>query len=645
MTSMRRLLLPLEKLQDKLRRTRPTLWHLRTAHILPFSIGGCLLSVAAAHVVVVDDKSIPAVEPMFLGVLIVLLFIVQFWLIGISKVLRPLHTSTSRHEPLLALCVIHAMLLVAPAFVFGAVLESRIARALPLSEALAWRSILADFIQIRVGESTLALGAFRDEFDPEAFRAEKRSATRFNDLDFDKLRGQYGVPGLDIVVQGGSVVVPFISFTGISFYRERHESPPAAIRELLEVRGTDDLQVAMGAWRWCKFAEALVAPLSREGALPINEDSKVADAVIAALSAAGQPFDSRKLLPETAKRLGGLVNTFVGNITIREMTSNKREVKPARNFDDLTFGSLEFVTPIPALPEPAFKFECALKLNDTEFKLPRTISAKNAANDFDVANDAFVRQVVETVTAHLAKESEDHRAFSIMKVGPVKKEAKHIVEAIADRLRIEMRQIAHAILFLDRIVYAQSGQTIERRASTNVPWPSEWYWFGSWFSLFAVLFVLISASLAILCWRTAYDTQFQAVVLLAGALLLGLVWSAFAGPEFLHLAILTTAVVSGVAVCIWALAVGEVAKILKAACLVGGVALPVLSYFLFRNFVQSCVPRENFFREQDVVVRCILFGKIEDFWTPYVFGCLIVFLVTAELFLLAWRRIVVKPNR
>ncbi|MGH6708175.1 MAG: hypothetical protein ACREEK_04320 [Bradyrhizobium sp.] len=637
---MRRLLLPLEKLQDKLRRTRPTLWHLRTAYVLPFSFGGCLLSIAAAYLVVVDNKSIPAIEPIFLGVLIVLLFVVQLWLVGISRPLRPLHTSTSRYEPLLVLCVIHAMLLAAPAYVFGIVLESRIARALPLSEALAWRSFLTDFIEIRSGESTLAFGAFRNEFDSNAFRAEKRDGLASNELDFEKLRAQYGVPGLDIFVQGRSVVVPYVSFRDISFYEGRYRAPPAAVRALLKTRGTEEFQVAMGAWRWCRFAGALIAPLSRDSALPINEDSKVADAVIAALSAAGQSFDSRELRPYSAGRVGGLVNKFIGNITIRELMSNKVGVKAARSpqgRDDFGFSSLEFVTPIPPLPAPAVKFECVLKLKDVEFKLPRTINAEKAENDFDAANDAFVKQVVEIVTSHVARDSGAHRDFSVIKISPMMEDAKALVEAVADRLRIEMRQIARAVLLLDRIVYAQSGHTIERRISSNFLWPSDWYWFGSWFSLLAVLFVLISASLTILCWRSAYDTQFQAVALFSGALFLALMWSALTGPESLHLVILVTAVASGVTVCVWALAASKVVKILKAACLVGGVAIPFLSYFLFRYFLQSCVGGEESF-------LCNRLGTIEDFWTLYVIGCLIAFLVAAELFLLAWRRIVVKPN-
>ncbi len=634
---MRDVLAWLWAVQDKLRITRPRLWHLRTAYVLPLSLVGCLLAIAAAFLVTVDDKSITAVEPIFFAALAALILVTQFWFISLSKPLRPVHTATLRREPGLIICTLHAMLVVAPAFCFGTVLEYRTTSKYPLSDVLTWRSILSEFMSARVQQSSLALITFGKALAPDAMPRSNRSIG----IDLDQLNKEHGIPGLRAVADIDGKIDYVVPVDDLPLVRscKFFQSEEAAL--LLKKRGPEAVHSAMDALFWCRLVGAVVGPLAQRNETPAAPQTELGEAIVRAASASGKPADSRQVRDETANRLRIMATSVIGGISIQDLRGLR--VNAEGGFQgNLLSSPLVFADPKSDKPQPDVELRCMTFLDGVLIELQRKVGASRKENDFERRNDIFIKQIIDKVNSHAVANNAVEQGLSIMQMRLITDEVKPLVKAFSDSIRNELRQMSAALQILNRIAYIHAGLSFDNSATSSIRWPSDWYWYGSRFPQFGTFFLLASVSFIILCWRSAPNAQFQAGILISGTLFVALLWSAFAEMDNFHIAIIATAVACGAACCSCAAVTSTVSRLHKIGCMASGIAIPVLSYFLFRYFLQSCVGA--FDVNEGPPRRCESIGRTTEHWNLYVAAAIILFIAIAELFLVVWRRIVVKPS-
>jgi hypothetical protein len=114
----------------RLRRERPTLWHLQTAYVACFFALVTAIAVAAGFLVPVSNNAMTPVEPGFFAFLALSGAACCAWLIRLLRPLRWWQMSMRPTEPRLALAFVHGLALLAPAFVYGVIVEHRITRVI-----------------------------------------------------------------------------------------------------------------------------------------------------------------------------------------------------------------------------------------------------------------------------------------------------------------------------------------------------------------------------------------------------------------------------------------------------------------------------------------------------------------------------------
>jgi hypothetical protein len=117
------------------RRTRPRLWHLQTAYVVPISQFLTLVAIIAGFSIPARANNVTPIEPGFFLFLTFCAVITLVWLVNLLRPLTWQQMGTMRTNLPLTVAVLHGAALLAPAFVYGVILEQRIGGIGKLSDA------------------------------------------------------------------------------------------------------------------------------------------------------------------------------------------------------------------------------------------------------------------------------------------------------------------------------------------------------------------------------------------------------------------------------------------------------------------------------------------------------------------------------
>jgi hypothetical protein len=120
-----------------LRRNNPTIWLLQTAGVVSFFTISTVFATIAALAYPVRPASIPRVEPLAFILLLISALAIARWLYLASQPIKWPHLRTFRHEPALGVVALYCAMLLAPAYIFGGILEMRVLGVIDSDEAAA----------------------------------------------------------------------------------------------------------------------------------------------------------------------------------------------------------------------------------------------------------------------------------------------------------------------------------------------------------------------------------------------------------------------------------------------------------------------------------------------------------------------------
>lgn len=153
----------LARYEGRMRRRYPRLWQLQTIRVVLFVVVGSLLALLAATVgTTVDKRNIPRVDPGYWTILVICLVAAGAWLVRFAWPPRWQQVARPGSAPSFALAALHGVALLLPAYVYGSVLERRIAEAIPLQEARLKKAIVRHYLDWREAMNHLALIAYAE---------------------------------------------------------------------------------------------------------------------------------------------------------------------------------------------------------------------------------------------------------------------------------------------------------------------------------------------------------------------------------------------------------------------------------------------------------------------------------------------------
>jgi hypothetical protein len=630
--------------QERLRRTHPTLWHLKTLYVLTFGAVGCLLAFAVAVLVPIDNRNITPVEPPFFAILFALLMIALAWLANLLRPLRPEQTFIASREPLLVLCALHAALLVAPAFVFGATLQYRITDKLYLADALLWREVLQDHVTTRLNESSLALAGFAKKVDDAdvAFNPFRPVGAKDDKgINENKFWKSHQISGLNTVLGGDRRVFYYVETPAVALTRSRSAgAPPEAAADMLKQQGMASLQVAMDGWSWCGFARLLLAPLSNEKAMAsATDDSDIAMLLTSAATAATEGRDSKPLSPYSTEQFNALIEALIGKRAIKSLpvvaAEDKQEIDGRSSFPNL-----EFAKPVSSEAKSTVTLICNVEFKGKLLQLARK-ELKAHDKEFETTNIAYDRIVERIVARHGHAAPAIDAGSQLLKIEAITEDMRKMIKATSSVVQQHTTFMNTAYEYLESVIFAFAGANNTVSQTTSFPWLTDWYWFASGFVLCGAAFALTAIAFLILCIRSASDRETRSASWIAGILTAVLLASYLIGNNSLGITVIFFGV-AGVACWAWAASVRRVTPLHKVACLSFGLTLPFILIAAGVQVLKSCSRRED--ELSDGIVVLYACGGFGDLRLTYMAGAVAALIVAGELFLLVWRRIAVKPS-
>jgi len=160
---------------DNLRRNSPTLWLLQSIVVVTYFVALAAIATVTALVYPVRPTYIPRVEPIVFTFIMISGFATARWLYLVSQPIKWPHLRTFDHEPSFAAVAVYCAMLLAPPYIFGGVLETRIIAVIDPSQAVVLKFLVRQEASNRnlVNDLTLAPLA-RFETVPAAFQGEHK---------------------------------------------------------------------------------------------------------------------------------------------------------------------------------------------------------------------------------------------------------------------------------------------------------------------------------------------------------------------------------------------------------------------------------------------------------------------------------------
>jgi hypothetical protein len=141
------------------RRTRPRLWHLQTAYVVPISQFLTLVAIIAGFSIPARANNVTPIEPGFFLFLTFCAVITLVWLVNLLRPLTWQQMGTMRTNLPLTVAVLHGAALLAPAFVYGVILEQRIGGIGKLSDAQFRFALLEGYRSASLNVNLVSFGA------------------------------------------------------------------------------------------------------------------------------------------------------------------------------------------------------------------------------------------------------------------------------------------------------------------------------------------------------------------------------------------------------------------------------------------------------------------------------------------------------
>jgi hypothetical protein len=606
-----------------------------------------LLSMEAANLLPVDVVQLLPVEPIVFGILIILLVLVQGWCVRLARPLTPIHTSRWNHEPLLCVCVLHVLLLVAPAYVFGVKLEQRVKSAHSLVSAVVWRELAIDFMTSRLDESGLALTLFS-----ENVAADRMPRLKNGQPDIAGLQKMYEIKGLVVLPYQRSddpeqmyigyqvALDDFEPFYGPLYgglygnLEVTRVAMPVAASHFFSIADGKEAQLMREGRSWCGHLTALMSPLRIHAPFPdVASQGKASDAVARAILDAESPAPPDAAL--VATRIRSLVESFVGGLGIQELVTGRSQALLG-NFGTVS-PLVEVVLSTSAADKSQVQINCTARVGP----LLGPVTKELEQTDYKTANSAYdiaVLRELATISGDAALGFDP----TVMKIRIVTDKKKLWSDAEMLKFRQDASRVIKAVRLLQNVYYVYTGREMPERAVYQFPWLEDWYWFGSRFATMFVAYFLVSACLAILCWRSATRSQFAASML-APLVVAALLYAAgLAMSETVDMVALAIVAGGGLACLGWTATREAATPLRKGICLGSVTSLPVVAAFVVRVLWLGCSQDPGSF--PDRVITCSSFGEGDlRFW--YLLGAVGGLVGVAEVALLLWRTVAVKPSR
>ena len=466
---MRDLLTVWLRRMDGLRKTHPTIWHLRTAPALVFAATGSLLTISAAILIPVDDYRMPSVEPFFFTTLMSGAAVALWWIKNLFRPPFPIQTGTSQSEPLLSACGAHVLLFLLPAFLFGSILTYRIISTRALAESILWEKLLGSHYSMRFSESALAFSALQAELsgikdiDSYFFRDPSEPPSE----EFKKLQAQIrerAIPDLEAQVTSPNFIffVPSSTEEGDEdgYYRGRSvQAPPHEFKDFVDSNGTKALLRVIEAWNWCATANFLLRYRIAETPKPTEDE------LFAYIRRAATQRDPRPISPDASQKVQALYKAFISDIHLKSLTSESG--RPFNLFP--TYSSIRLDNPTSSSGKATLVCSTASTEPEKGFLIKEAEIDPSSTPAFVAALTSFDRIVTDLVRRHSASAKNLDPSTRLMKVMPVTESERELASARAARFRREARLVHEASTYFRNLAYVSNGGVDALHLTPNPP--------------------------------------------------------------------------------------------------------------------------------------------------------------------------------